>query len=648
MEPRQGARRARWRASPSRTQVAATAADIAPYRRPPFLSERAATRTPAATMNTDPTAADLCTVTGAPAREKGRGLNSIPIRFALMAGVFTTLCALVLIYYFEGFDGHRSTLIALTLIAVTITLPAFITFVAANKMANSIRALRRSTEAIAAGDINSPVDVNCACEVGGLADSFRAMVDRFNDNVQRMNVLAYTDPVTGLPNRAVISHIFALLAQARTQPGRDCRSTLLFIDLDGFKRVNDTLGHAAGDDLLRQVGQRIIRDGLGTTRDGIDNYTTAFGELRQSCPNKPIFARFASDEFIILLPGAQSECELVALATRILKTIGAPFALSGNELCISASVGICRTPDDIEDATQLLSCADIAMVAAKEAGKNQHRFFDASLRNIAIERNQIEADLRRAIEKDELFLCFQPKLDTATLELTGVEALVRWHHPQKGLIPPVKFIGVAEQSGLMPALGASILHMAAAQARRWADDGTPIRVAVNVSAVQFERPDLVSEILDVLRAHRVEPRLLEIEVTESMVMSDFAAAKRRLEQLAAAGVVIAIDDFGTGYSSLSHLSRLPFDVLKIDKSLVDDVDQDVKAQAIVTAVVHMARALGHKVVAEGIEQATQHAFLERLGCEQVQGYLFGHPMTADKFAEWRSSHAAAHAAVAAS
>lgn len=570
-------------------------------------------------------------------RVKGKGLNSIPIRFALMAAVFTTLCALAQFYYLKPFSGGGSKTIILTMIGVTILLPAAITFLAANKLANAIRALRTSTEAIIAGDTNSPVDVDCACEVGGLADSFRAMIGRLNNNILRMNVLAYTDPVTGLANRAVISHILGLVAKTR---GTDeCKGTMLFIDLDGFKRVNDTLGHEAGDELLRQVSDRIIDRGFEITRDEIDSCTTTFGELCQTCPENIVFARFAGDEFVALLPGEEDEQRLAAKAASILKAVNEPFSIHGNELRISASIGIARVPIDTDDPEQLLSYADIAMYAAKEAGKNQYRFFDASLKDLAIERSQIEADLRKAIETDELTLHYQPKLDTTTLELVGVEALVRWEHPSKGMIPPDRFIFIAEQSGLMPALGSSILRMAARQARRWVDEGRATRIAVNVSAVQFERPGLVPEILATLDRYKVDPNLIEIEITESMVMSDFAAAKARMDQLVAAGVVISIDDFGTGYSNLSQLSRLPFKVLKIDKSLIDGLGENVKSEAIVTAIILMAHALSHKVVAEGIETAAQHNFLKKLGCDQVQGFLFGRAMPAGKFVDWHLDRA---------
>lgn len=569
---------------------------------------------------------------------KGRGLNSIPIRFTLMALVFTALCTFLQYHYvLPLIESGTSDSIVVVAILLSISLPVAITYFAANKLTNTIRELNKSTDAIAAGDFDRPVDVDCACEVGSLADSFRAMVNRLNSNIVRINTLAYTDAVTGLPNRAVVSHVLDLAARMRGSA--DCKGALMFIDLDGFKRINDTLGHEGGDELLRQVSRRVIEKGFNLTRGQIENCTTAFGELRQTCPEKLVFARFAGDEFVAIMPGEFHRRVLEKYAADILKAVNEPFLVSDNELRIGASIGIARVTSDSDDPRQLLINADIAMYSAKESGKNQYRFFDESLKNIAVERSQIEADLRKAIEEDMLDMHYQPKLNAQTLQVTGVEALVRWKHPQKGAIPPARFVGIAEQCGLMPALGTNILRMVARQARAWQEVGVPMPIAVNVSAVQFERSGIANEILAILEQHAVDPLLIEIELTESMIMSDFATAKSRLEQLREAGAQISIDDFGTGYSNLYQLSHLPFNVLKIDKSLVDDIGKNSKSEAIVTAIVQMAHSLGHRVVAEGVETHEQYAFLRKARCDQVQGYLFGRPMPAHELIEWVSDHA---------
>jgi two-component system CheB/CheR fusion protein len=521
---------------------------------------------------------------------------------------------------------------------LTVAVPALVTYVAANKLTAAIRALRSSTEAIVQGDFNRPVDVDCACEVGGLADSFRAMIERLNSNILRMNVLAFTDPVTRLPNRAVISHVLGMVQAQQAAGG--CQGALLFIDLDGFKRINDTLGHEAGDELLRRVSERITTEGFGLTIEQIDGCTTSFGELRNTCPDHPVFARFAGDEFVALLPGEDDPALLAERARRIIAALETPFRILGNEVHVGASIGVARLPADTDDAAQLLSYADMAMYAAKEAGRNQTRFFDASLKALVIDRTRIESELRHAIQRDELTLHFQPKLDCITLDVAGVEALVRWTHPVDGAIAPARFIPVAEQSGQMAELGSAILRMAVRQMRAWQDAGRPLRVAVNVSAVQLEQPGLVAEVLGVLETHGVAPYWLELEITETMAMSTSAVTRARIDQLRAAGVNISVDDFGTGYSNLSQLARLPFDVLKMDRSLLEGIGTNPKAEAILQATVRMAHALGLRVVGEGIESDAQLAFLRQIDCDLLQGFLLARPMPAPALEAWLLADAA--------
>jgi two-component system CheB/CheR fusion protein len=566
---------------------------------------------------------------------KGKGLNSIPVRFALMSAVLSGVCFVGEYFYLNKITASGWGIFAV--VATTIGLSATVTFLAADKMARGVRALRASTIALAEGDFDTAVNVECACEVGGLADSFRAMVDRFNRNILHMNILAYSDPITGLPNRAVITHILSLAGKA-SKDG-DCQGALLFIDLDGFKRVNDVFGHEVGDELLRHVSARIIRDGFGVTRDDLENGTTGYGELCDSCPQGVVFARFAGDEFVALLPNELDQASLEKRVERIVGSFVEPFMIDGNEVRVGASVGIARMPIDTTDPDQLLGYADIAMYSAKEAGRGQYRFFDAALKEQIIERTQIETALRSAIETNALMLHFQPKVDTRTMELRGVEALVRWEHPEKGMIPPIKFISIAEDSGLILPLGSTILRLAIIQARAWFDQGTPIPVAINISPIQFEQPGFVEEILGMMKLFQIDPSLIEIEITESMAMSDVSASKMRLEQLQKAGVSVAVDDFGTGYSNLSQLARLSFNTFKIDKSIIDGIGETVASEAIVASTVQMARSLGYKVVAEGVETLTQAAFLTKIGCNQIQGYLIGRPMPAGELENWRRKRA---------
>lgn len=520
---------------------------------------------------------------------------------------------------------------ASSLVALNVLVPAAALYGAGARLTGYIRALQRSTEAIIAGDLCSQIEVECSCEVGELADSFRRMVGRLNSSIFRMNLMAHTDPVTGLPNRAVISHLIAL---AGTLPDAADDGALLFIDLDGFKRINDTLGHEAGDELLRQVADRIVHEGLGQTRDTIETGTTATGELLQTCPTGVMLARFAGDEFLAYILGPPTVERLSAIAQAIVTCVQRPFELRDTKVVIGASVGIARRGVDTDDTEQLLSFADIAMYAAKERGRGRYVFFDATMQQDILKRARLEAELRHGLERDEFVLHYQPKFDTATLAVVGAEALLRWNHPVRGTIYPNDFVGVAEQCGLMPALGERTLQMAVAQLRRWQDEGQLLPLAVNVSPAQFEKPSLVQDILATLAAGRVEPSLLELEITESMAMSAFESTRVRMNALRAAGIRITVDDFGIGFSNLSQLSQLPFSTLKVDRSLVGSVGADSSAEPIVEAIVGMAYALGYTVVAEGIETRPQEEFLRSLGCDVLQGYRFARPMPADAFAQW--------------
>lgn len=571
----------------------------------------------------------------------GRGLRSIRWRFAIASAVLTLIGCGLRDAFADGADGGRA-LASLGVLAIVL---AAITFLMATKLTGQIARLQRSTEAIAAGDLDAPVDVDCECEVGGLAQSFRKMTARMNANLLRINTLAYTDPITSLPNRSVIDHMlgYALAPERATR----FAAAIVFIDLDGFKRVNDTLGHDGGDELLRLAAERILARGFDRTPATIDTCVDVAGTPCNRLPEDVVFARFAGDEFVAILPGVTDRRQLAAIGEAIVEALRAPFTVRGNEVTIGASVGIAVTPEDTTSAAELLTFADLAMYSSKQAGKARCMFFDKRIRETIIERARIEADLRLALERDELVLHFQPKLDVRSLELRGVEALVRWNHPTRGLVYPGVFIDVAESSGLMARLGARVLRLAVMQCRAWLDAGITRPVAVNVSPSQFTDRDFVDDVLAILAEHGVPPALLSVEVTESMAMTDFEATAVRLARLRAAGIQVSIDDFGIGFSNLSQLARLPLDALKIDRSLVIESSVSEKAVTIVRAIVGMARALGYQTIAEGIETPEQLERLRELGCDVAQGYLFGKPMSAERLDAWQAERTAAvHAAPA--
>ncbi|PTM53460.1 putative bifunctional diguanylate cyclase/phosphodiesterase [Phreatobacter oligotrophus] len=567
-----------------------------------------------------------------PRETYGRGLNSIPLRFALLSFVVALaaggpLSFVVLTRMADDQPVAAAAVIALGMAAIS----AGMILLAARKLTSTIAAIQRSTDAVAAGRFDEVLDVDCACEIGGLAESFRRMVQRVNASIVRMNVLAHTDLVTGLPNRAVVTHVLNLAA-GRAQDG--CEGALFFIDLDGFKAVNDTYGHRAGDELLRQVSRRIVVDGFGRQPEDLASCTNALGELIDACPDDLVVARFAGDEFVALLPGAADMAVLRARADAILAALRRPFRIAGHDIVIGASIGIARAPDDAPALGELISLADFAMYVAKARGKNTAVFFDQDLRDLVREQAELEADLRLAVETQAMELHYQPKVSTTTGDLVGVEALLRWTDPKRGAVAPSHFVPLAEKVGLMEDLGRFVVTAAVRQQVIWSAEGLDLPVAINVSPRQLEDPSFVPELLDLVTRSGVRPELIEVEVTETALISDYAETAAKVRLLRQAGLAVAIDDFGVGYSNLSHLSRLSATALKIDRSLIERVTEDEKAEAIIRAAIDMARALGLTSVAEGIETPQQAAFLASARCDVLQGFLYARPMPPADLLAW--------------
>jgi len=439
-------------------------------------------------------------------------------------------------------------------------------------------------------------------EVGGLMADAQHAIDRLDEVVVQ---LATYDRLTGLPNRALFhDQVRTALAQSR-RSGR--RVAVLVAEVDGFRTVNLTLGHAGGDRLLTAVAQRLG----AAVREG------------------DLVARLDGGDFAVLSASVETAEDVDALARRLVEAVGRPFMISGHEVTVRASIGIAVFPDDAGSVEQLLNNAGAAQRAVHEAGGDGYRFYAAELNARLHARVALEADLRHALGRDQLVLHYQPKIDVATGCVRGLEALLRWQHPERGQVSPVDFIPVAEETGLIVPIGEWVLRTACRQVRAWADAGLPaLPVAVNLSARQFQQEGLVDMVRDALAEARVDARLLELEVTESLLMEDTARTVRTLERLRGQGITIALDDFGTGYSSLSYLKRFPVDTIKIDKSFVRDVATDAQSGAIATAIVTLAHSLGKDVVAEGVETREQLESLAARGCDAVQGFLFSRPVPA--------------------
>jgi diguanylate cyclase (GGDEF)-like protein/PAS domain S-box-containing protein len=459
--------------------------------------------------------------------------------------------------------------------------------------------------------------VSAVRDTGGVTTHYVAVfsdITKAKESQDKLDHLAHHDPLTALPNR--------LLFHDRLQHGllRAARAgeqlAILFIDLDRFKNINDTLGHHIGDELLMQVARALE------------------GRLREG----DTLARLGGDEFIVLLENVSGAFGAGHVAEKLMAMFEQPFMVADYELFVTGSVGISLFPDDATDLNMLIRNADVAMYQAKARGRNGYQFYAPSMTGEGVERLRLEAMLRRAIEKDEIFLNYQPQVEIDTGRLIGVEALVRWNNPELGLVPPVRFIPLAEDTGFINQLGKWVLYESCRQMIRWQQAGLYVpKIAVNLSVKQFERGSIVAMVADILDETGLDPRRLQLEVTESVIMNT-GDALVFINDLHAIGVGLAIDDFGTGYSSLAYLKQLPVQTLKIDRSFIKDISTDTNDEAIAIAIIQLGKSLNLSVIAEGVETEEQAAFLLRHGCNLAQGYLYSRPELAEVVLEkWRAA-----------
>jgi len=428
--------------------------------------------------------------------------------------------------------------------------------------------------------------------------------------VLEMSHLAQHDVLTDLPNRLLLSD---RLTQAILLAHRNHNQlALLFLDLDGFKHINDSLGHAIGDKLLQSVAARLS------------------GCVRKS----DTVSRQGGDEFVILLPTVTHAADAAVSAAKIIADLKKEHTIGEHRLRITASIGLSNYPDDGEDAETLIKNADTAMHHAKQNGRDNYQFFRPDMTLQAVERQSLEGELRYALEREELLLHYQPKVNLKTGAITSVEALIRWQHPERGLLLPGQFLTIAEDTGMIVGIGQWVLSEACRQTREWLDAGLPaVPVAVNISSLEFRSEHFVEGVRVALKNTRLDPKYLELELTETVLMRHSESTTSALEQLKAIGVRLAVDDFGTGYSSLSYLTRFPIDTLKLDRSFVHDILASSDDAIVVSAIISMGKSLKHRVIAEGVETPEQLAFLQAHGCDEGQGYYFSRPLVAQQFAK---------------
>jgi diguanylate cyclase (GGDEF)-like protein len=420
---------------------------------------------------------------------------------------------------------------------------------------------------------------------------------------QQIEYLATHDGLTNLPNRVMFNQLLRI--EIETARRHDRQFAVLFIDLDRFKIINDSLGHEAGDTLLVEIA----------------------GRLRLNLRSSDIVARLGGDEFVVILADTAQSRDVEAIANMLLSTLSRPLELCGHECHTTASIGIAMYPANGADLPTLTKNADMAMYLAKEDGKNGFRFFTKEVKTQSIERLMLETSLRHALERQEFLLHYQPKVDLATGQITGVEALLRWSHPDLGVLPPMQFIPLAEETGLIVPIGRWVLQQACAQNTAWQRQGLhPVSMAVNLSPRQFVDENLLQDLDEALASCGMSPTLLQLEITESMVMQNIPRAIKVLDAIRSRGIRLAIDDFGTGYSSMSLMKQFPIDTIKIDRSFVRDLPNDFEDQAIAQAIISMGKALGMTIVAEGVETTEQETFLRDHACDEMQGFLFGKPV----------------------
>jgi diguanylate cyclase (GGDEF)-like protein len=450
-------------------------------------------------------------------------------------------------------------------------------------------------------------DANAQLVISGI--EAHKMTQQVETAIAQLDHLAHHDVLTGLPNRMLLQDRLSHAIELARRQGR--QFAMLFMDLDRFKHINDSLGHAVGDQLLQSVARRLVRC------------------MRHS----DTVSRQGGDEFVVLLSTIKHPDDAAISAQKILTALAVPHLIDELELHVSVSIGISIYPDNGRDAEALTKSADTAMYHAKENGRDNYKFFEQAMNIRAVQRQSIEAGLRRALERQEFVLHYQPKINLHSNLIVGVEALIRWQHPERGLMPPLQFLPIAEDCGLILPIGRWVLREACLQAQAWIRIGLrPITIAVNTSALEFNATDFLQNIRVTLDDTGLEPRYLELELTESVLMQDAEFTDSVLHGLANLGVKLAIDDFGTGYSSLSYLRQFPIDTLKIDQSFVSRITSSPDDATIVSAVINMGKSLKLRVTAEGVETPEQCAFLLAQHCDEGQGYYFSHPIAAEALA----------------
>lgn len=536
------------------------------------------------------------------------------------AGLASFIFSLIALLYLTEFDQK----ILAALVAGAFCL--LISYVAAERpnseSARALSALSERLLAVEDGDLVSPAPIAVQRNMPKLAAAVDSLFAEVRASIENAHALGMFDPVTSLPNRL---HFRSEADKLMSEVSDGARSAMLFVDLDRFKMVNDSLGHARGDQLLIMVANRLR--------------VVVNAEFTGGARTRPLLARLAGDEFTIFFPEIAAIAEVERVARRIALAIAEPFELSSHSVDIGASIGIATSPDHGSSIEALMRAADIAMYRAKQSGGGQHCLFNADLAADHQQKIETEKSLTEAVQRGEFVLAFQPQMSLVTGEVTGAEALLRWNHPRDGLRFPSSFIPIAERTGLIAEIGDWVVGEVVATLSAWQQGGFDGRVAFNVSPRQVERPDFFSRLRQLFIDAGVPLSMIELEFTESAAMEVSAAVLEEIAALRADGAQIAIDDFGTGYSNIARLRAMPLDRVKLDPSLIADIESSEKARVIVQAVVQLIKGVDCEIVAEAVETVAQADILRAMGCDIIQGYVFSEPMFEQDFLSWTSNAA---------
>jgi diguanylate cyclase (GGDEF)-like protein len=543
------------------------------------------------------------------------------------AGLASFLFSLTALLYLTEFD--EKILAALVAGAFCLLVSYLASERPNSESARALSALGERLLAVEDGDLVSPAPESLRRSLPKLAAAVDTLFAEVRASIENAHALGMYDPVTSLPNRL---HFRSEADKLLSEPAGDSRSAMLFVDLDRFKAVNDNLGHARGDQLLIMVANRLR--------------VVVNAEYAVGSRPRPLLARLAGDEFTMFFPRIEAVDEIERIARRIVLAISEPFELCSHSVDIGASVGVAIAPDHGTSIESLMRAADIAMYRAKSVGGGQYYVFNTDLATEHQERIDTEKALTEALQRDELVLAFQPQMSLITGELCGAEALVRWNHPRDGLRLPGTFIPVAEQTGLISDIGDWVISEVTATLGGWRKDGFSGRLSFNISPRQVERPDFFAKLRHSLMDSDVPLTMVELEFAESAAMEVGAAVLDEIASLRADGAHIAIDDFGTGYSNVARLRTMPLDRVKLDPSLIVDIESDEKARVIVQAVIQLIKGVGCEVIAEGVESVAQADILRAMGCDTVQGFIFAPAMFEQDFLAWTASSRGADKSVA--